>query len=143
MDSFLAWLKRLVPSLLPTVVAALLGAGVGGYITQEIVTSDTRTKLLTSAYSSYLTEAAWALSVAQDGGLTEKDIDRLHRSSAILELTASREVWCRAIDFMSSVESDGYVEYSSLVSAMRKEIRGEEVVRSNVDEECVTFLGEN
>ena len=101
MDSLVAWLKSLLPSLLPTVIAALLGAGVGGYITQEIVASDTRTKLLTSAYSSYLTEAAWALSVAQDDGLTEKDIDRLHRSSAILELTASREVWRRAIDFMS------------------------------------------
>lgn len=131
-----------MPQLIASGLAALIGAGIGGWITSKVVTEDTRAKLRASAYSSYLTEAARALSIAQDRRLKGEDTNRLHHSSAILELTASRAVWCRAVSFMASVETDGYQKYSSLVLAMREEIKGEEVAWSSVDEECLTFLSD-
>lgn len=136
MSSYPSLLKKLLPSLAASAIAALIGAVVGGYITQDIVTSDTRTKLVAASYGAYMTEVARALSIAQDGDLTKQDETRLESATAVLELTASESVFCRAVEFLMSVEEDGYARYVRLVSAMRKELRGEEATSLNLDEAC-------
>ena len=136
MSSYPCLLKRLLPSLATSAIAALIGAVVGGYVTQDIVTKDTQTKLVAASYGAYMTEVARVLSIAQDGDLTRQDETRLESATAVLELTASENVFCRAVDFLMSVKEDSYPRYVRLVSAMRKELTGEEATSLNLDETC-------
>lgn len=47
-------LKTLVPQLIASGIAALVGAGVGGYITADVVSRETTTRMRAASYSTYL-----------------------------------------------------------------------------------------
>ena len=122
-------LKALVPHLIASGLAALIGAGIGGGITYFVVTEDTRTKLVAGSYDTYLTEAARALIKAQLDTLAKKDRERLYRATAVLILTASEEVLCRAFEFELEIRGanpKATDEFTGLWSAMRAEIMGED-----------------
>lgn len=141
------FLRRLAPHLIASGLAALAGAAVGGWITHDIVVRDTRTKLLTSAYSAYLSEAVVALSAAESlppqTKLPMKDRDRLHRATSILAMSASKYVLCRATEFSFSVGlggPEGRRRFGPLVSAMRKEIMGEKIDEPEPSQHCIDWL---
>ena len=46
----------LITPLTISVISALIGAGVGGWITYKVATEDTRTRMVMNAYNLYLSE---------------------------------------------------------------------------------------
>ncbi len=128
-------LRALIPPLISSSLAALVGAGVGGWITYSVVTENTRTQLVMSAYDFYLSEAARAYWRAKNGEFTEEDKARLQQAAAGSAIFASKEVLCRVFAFQEKIFStpqDGEVEYLSLMFAIRAEALGEEIG----DEKC-------
>ena len=131
----------IVSKLVIPLVAALIGAGTGGYITQDIVTGDTRTQLLSSTYGSYLSEATRSLSLSELDKLTEDDRERLHRVTAALILSASEDVLCRAYEFANELGGDSQLTaYSNLVVAMREEIGIADMSNLETPAECSLSL---
>ena len=121
-------MKKLLLAFAAPAISALIGAGIGGYITQDIVTDDTRTRLLTSTYGSYLSEASRAALASESSALTDEQLRRLNLSFAVLMMLASDEVLCRAMIFQSEVEKekpDGLDEFVDVLMAMRAEVLGE------------------
>ncbi|MDE0210676.1 MAG: hypothetical protein OXJ64_12420 [Boseongicola sp.] len=123
-------LKALVPSLISSGLAALVGAGVGGLITYYVVVADTRKQLVSNAYDSYLPEAALALTLAQKREITKEDTRRLGKAASVLTIYGSEAVMCRAVNFERSImemSSDAQTKYSELAWEMRKETMREEL----------------
>ena len=121
-------IKRLLLALAAPAISALIGAGVGGYITQDIVTDDTRTRLVAGTYGSYLAEASRAALDSESNDLTDEQLRRLHLSFAVLMMYASDEVLCRAMLFQDAIERqppDGLDEFLDVLMAMRAEVLGE------------------
>ena len=123
-------LKALVPSLMASGLAALVGAGVGGLITYYVVAENTRKELVARAYDSYLPEAALALTLTQKGEITQEDTRRLGKAASVLTIYGSEEVMCRAINFERSImdgASNSMTKYGELARTMREETMGEEI----------------
>ena len=130
------FLTRLMPQLIASGLAALVGAGVGGWITYFVVTEDLRKELVSGAYASYVREASHALTLAQHGKFGVDDTYRLGRETSVLTIFGSKEVMCRAMNFERSVielakKSDSSnhnfsrMKYGELAKTMREEVLGE------------------
>lgn len=132
---------RLVPSFVAPAISALIGAGVGGYITQDIVIGDTRTRLLESSYSSYLAEATRSLPLSDSNKLTEGNKENLQRATAVLMLSASEDVLCRAFEFEKKLGDDGqHNAYLNLAMVMREEIGVADTSNLEPSAECSFVL---
>ena len=132
-------LKELVPSLISSGLAALVGALVGGWITFEVVSRDTRIKLVADSYSTYLAEAVPVLIVSHEGRIGDEDRKRIAHAVGVLTLTASEEVLCWAFAFEKEVTSgspDATAEFTNLWLKMREEVLGKESGVDNSSEEC-------
>lgn len=148
-------LKVLVPHLMASGLAALIGAGVGGWITHDIITEDTRTQFVVDAYSSYLKEASRALfltmnSESTDGTdltngveLTIENKARMGSATGTLMMSASEDVMCWALSFEKAITSanpDGKREYHDLLFSIREEVLGEKIEGSSSGRECTWSL---
>ena len=144
-------LKAFAPHLIASGLAALVGAAVGGWITRDIITEDTRTQFMVGAYSSYLNEATRAFFLTKNGEsadgidltngveLTNEDKLRIYSATAILTMSASEEVLSCAISFeneITSAKPHGEDEYHNLLFSIREEVLGEKVEESSLREEC-------
>ncbi len=121
-------LKVLVPSLIASGLAALVGAVVGGSITYWTVTENRRANLMLDAYESYLPEAVRALTIAQKEKLAREDILRIGEAGAVLTIYGSEEVQCRAITFERCLMSDlkkAKKKYGELAQTIKAEALGE------------------
>ena len=134
-------LRVFASQLIASGLAALVGAGVGGLITYFVITENSRAQLVATAYSFYLPEATRALQLASDGQITQQDRDRLTRATAVLEIHASKTVMCLAYAFDRRIHEDegAYKDYSVLVSAIRREVLGEEHGEAVRIDECPTL----
>ena len=133
------FVRLLAPSLISSALAAFIGAVVGGWITHSIVTQDTRSALVATAYSAYLPEATRIVPMAIQGTLNPKDALRLEEATSVLIMYASDEVQCRALKFVQKIGKgavDGQAEYFDLVFAMKEEVLGRKVERPSPPEKC-------
>ena len=85
-------LKVPLPQLIVSGLAPLVGTAVGGLITYYVVTENARVEFVRSEYVSYMKEANRAISIKDEGKLTDEDKRRLFTSHAILFLSASKKV---------------------------------------------------
>ena len=144
-------LKRFASHLIASGLAAVVGAVVGGWITHDIITKDTRTQFVVGSYSSYLNEATRAFFRAKNGDsidglngisgaeLTNEDKLRIKNATALLVMSASEDVLCWAFSFESeitSVRPDGEDEYNNLLFSIREEVLGETIEGSGSHQEC-------
>lgn len=144
-------LKTFIPSLISSALAALIGAGVGGWITAHVVTQDTQIKLAASSYGDYLSKATRALALVKKNEFTTEDVNRLEEATIVLELAANRPVWCWAVAFSHAMlltnattqdrNVDPFGIYNSLVSEMRKDLKGEGA--STLPEACEELIGKD
>ena len=132
-------LRALEHPLLSSAVGSLIGAVDGGVSSYYVATENSQNQFVMGAYTDYLTEAARALSFANSAEITDQEKKRLGRATAVLAMTASDEVLCRAVNFeneMSSVKPSASDEYFELMAAMRKETLGEENLGGIQLEDC-------
>lgn len=132
----------LIPPLISSGLAALVGAAVGGYITAHVVNQDTDRKLVASAYSAYLSEAVRAVMISHDRALTEEERKSIGRATGALLLVGSEDVVCWAISFereAASSSPDADEEFNNLWTKMREEVLGEDDGVGGLSEECQLF----
>ena len=136
------WAKRIFRWFIPPSMAALIGAGVGGWTTAYVVGEDTRIKMKERAYSAYLEEAVEAWLLSNDGKYIEEGSLRFNRATSSLTLTASEDIVCRAREFLEEIASENPDlpgPYERLRVTMRAELTGE-TARLDDIEEC-SFTG--
>ena len=132
-------LKALAPHLIASGLAAMVGAGVGGWITKTVVTEDTRARFVMSEYAAYLHEAGHAVTIKSTSDLTSEEVKRLARANAVLRLSASENVRRLSENFFDAVRKPGCwgsTEYEDLLNAMTEEILGERMNPVNLSEAC-------
>ena len=137
------FLGRLVPHLIASGLAALVGALVGGWITASVVKQDSMTKMRATSYSAYLAEIVPALIVSSDRKLTDEEKELVGHATGTLMLTASKDVLCWAFaleDEVTSASPDADDEFDGLLTNMRREILGEESGLDPSSEECTWSL---
>lgn len=135
-------MKDWVVRLFSSVLSALVGAGVAGWITYHVMTTNTRNQMVMSAYSSYLPEASAALILASEDvdRLTEDARIRLGAATAVLMIYASEEVLCRAFAFERRLTNKGNpgggTEYLDLVAKIKEELTGKRIEGLESSEPC-------
>ena len=109
-----------------SLISALIGAGVGGWITYEVATEDTRAQMMMRAYNLYMTEAARAQALAKQARFDDDDKARLSGATAVLFMYGSREIVCQALNFEEQVHAEesqeGLGKYVAMMWRMRAEI---------------------
>ena len=98
-------LRALEHPLLSSAVRSLIGAVDGGVSSYYVATENLQNQFVMGAYTGYLTEAARALSFANSAEITDQEKKRLGRATAVLAMTASDEVLCRAVNFENEMSS--------------------------------------
>ena len=137
------FLGRLVPHLIASGLAALVGALVGGWITASVVKQDTMTNMRATSYSAYLAEIVPALIISHDRSLTDEEKELVGHATGTLMLAASKDVLCWAFALQKEVTSaspDADGEFNDLWTSMRREILGEESGLDLSSEECTWSL---
>lgn len=132
-------LKGLVPNLIASGLAAVIGAGVGGYITADVVSRDTTTRMRATSYSAYLAKIVPGLIISHDRELTDKEKEVIGHATGALMLTASEDVLCWAFAFekeITSASPSAIDEFNTLWFKMRVEVLGEESGVEDTSEEC-------
>lgn len=117
-----------ITPLTTSVISALIGAGVGGWITYKVATEDTRTRMVMNAYNLYLSEAHRARSLATEGKFTGESAVSLEAATAVLMIYGSEEVICRSLAFADQIEIEPDSisgDYFDIVLKMREELIGE------------------
>ena len=140
------FLRKVVLHLLASGLAALVGAGVGGWITAGVVSQDTQLKLVAGSYATYLVEASRAAIISRKRPLTQEEQETIGRALGVLMLVGSEDVVCWAIAFEKEVISvspdsgDTGDALTSLLFKMREEVLGENWLEVPIDECTYSIL---
>jgi len=142
------FLRKVVPHLLASGLAALVGAGVGGWITASVVSQDTQLKLVAGSYAAYLGEASRATTaiISHNRPLTQEEKEIIGRALGALMLVGSEGVMCWAIAFEEKVINNppdyGDIRdvFTSLLFKMREEVLGDNWSKE-YSAECTHSLG--
>lgn len=98
------WLNLLL--VVSTIFAALLGAIVGGLMTERVATTNTRSQLALNAYAVYLAEAARVGTLAAEGTITDVDKARLTGATTVLMMYGDERMICKSLEIAEAIAAD-------------------------------------